>query len=289
MRHRPRPQVYWRQAGAGPPLVLLNGWTASGLAWPRRWVRELERDFRVIRVDNRGSGYSRFADTPFTVADMADDVAAVLDAADKDRATVVGLSMGGMIAQEFALRHPTRLQALMLIGTRPPTPADVLPRWSRLAEFVRPRSRGERLDGYMRRLWSTAVAEGFPAREPEAFDELIAQIVARPTTQGMLKHQLRAVSGWGHPERLATIEARTFVVQGGVDPLVEPENGRRLADLIPGARYVELADIGHLPPLEAPDAVLELVRELMLFEGDGAARNGHDHAGHVPPASATWR
>src|SRR6185503_18981272 len=115
-RHRGRrvtrartPQVFWRSGGRGPALVLLNGWSASGLAWPRTWLRELERDFRVIRVDNRGSGYSRFAPTPFTMTELADDVADVLDAADVDRAIVLGMSMGGMIAQEVAFRHGARL------------------------------------------------------------------------------------------------------------------------------------------------------------------------------------
>jgi 3-oxoadipate enol-lactonase len=286
MKHRPRPQVYWRQSGAGPALVLLNGWSASGIAWPRAWVRELEHDFRVIRVDNRGSGYSRFADTPFTLADMADDVAAVIEAAGHERATVLGLSMGGMIAQEFALRHPARLEALMLVGTRPPAPADVLPPWSQLGELLRPQNRRERLDDYMRRLWAGAVAEGFAEREPAAIEELIAQIIARPTTREMLTHQLRAVSGWAHPERLAGIAAPTVVVSGAVDPFVPPANGRRLAELIPEARYVELPGVGHLAPLEASGEVRDLLKELVLSVG--ATGKGHAVVGSDPPASSTW-
>ena len=103
MSRRARPEIYWRESGRGPTLVLINGWSASGLAWPRAWIRQLERDYRVIRVDNRGSGYSRFAPTPFTMADLADDIAAVLDEVDTASAIVAGMSMGGMIAQEFAV------------------------------------------------------------------------------------------------------------------------------------------------------------------------------------------
>src|SRR4051794_18307218 len=154
MSRRAAPAVYWRAAGRGPALVLLNGWSASGLAWPRAWVRELERRFRLVRIDKRGSGFSRVSGTPFTLADMAGDVQAVLDAEGIDRATVLGMSMGGMIAQEFAIRHPDRLDGLMLMSTRPPAPAYTAPRpGDVLWDFLRPPRRGETLDVYFTRLW----------------------------------------------------------------------------------------------------------------------------------------
>lgn len=290
MKTAPRPQVYWRATGSGPVLVLLNGWTASGLAWPRAWVRQLERRYRLLRVDNRGSGYSRFCDTPFTVADMADDVAAVLDAEGHERAALVGLSMGGMIAQEFALRHSSRLQALMLISTRPPAPAHIPPpRLMALSGLLAPQRGGEGLDSYMTRLWSSAVADGFADREPRSIQDLVDQIVARPTTREMLMHQLRAVSGWGHADRLSRIDARTIVVHGDADTFVEAENGRRLAELIPGARYVELGGVGHLPPVESPEALLALVDELTVSRSTEADANGRHDARRVPSASTSWR
>ena len=262
MRRGRRPQVFWRESGRGPALVLLNGWSASGLAWPRAWVRDLERHFRVLRVDNRGSGSSRFAETPFTVADMADDVAAVLDAAGQESATVLGLSMGGIIAQELALRHPERVGGLVLVATRPPAPAYVAPRETGMVlGLLGPPRRGEALDVYFSRVWSGATGDGFADREPASIEELVAQIVARPTSRENLAHQLRAVLGWGHAERLHAITAPTVVVHGDRDRLVEVENGRRIAALVPGARYVELAGVGHLPPLEAPDTLLALVLE----------------------------
>lgn len=288
MTRGPKPAVYWRETGAGPVLVLLNGWTASGQAWPRAWVRSLEARYRVVRIDNRGSGYSRFADTPFTVADMADDVAAVLDACGHESATVLGLSMGGMIAQEFALRHGSRVDALMLMATRPPAPAYVLPKVSQLGSLLTPRKRGETLSMYMTRLWSSATAKGFADREPEAIAELVAQIVARPTQQAMLAHQLRAVTGWSHAERLARIDARTFVVHGDQDVFIEPGNGKRLAKLIPGARYFELEGVGHLPPMESPGAVLDLIAELTDADDDGPRPNGHRDPGLVSPGARTW-
>jgi len=264
------PEVHWRACGRGPGLVLLNGWSASGLAWPRSWLRELEREFRVVRIDNRGSGWSRFVPTPFTMADLADDVAAVLDAAELPSATVLGMSMGGMIAQEFAMRHGDRLDALVLVATRAPAPAYIVPRTSGEAlGLLTPPRRGEALDTYFTRVWSTAVGDGFADRNADAIAELVRQIVERPTPRQMLVHQLRAVNGWGHAERLRGVIAPTAIVHGTQDRLMDVRNARRLAELIPQARLVELTGVGHLPPLEAPDAVLEVIADVA-----GAAANG---------------
>jgi 3-oxoadipate enol-lactonase len=177
---------------------------------------------------------------------------------------VLGMSMGGMIAQEFAMNHPDRLDALVLTATRPPAPSySGLDASESLWGMLRPPGRDEPLDVYLLRLWGGSTGEGFALREPEALDELVAQIVERPTPRAMLLHQLRAVNGWGHAERLATITAPTLVVHGDQDSMLHVENGRRLGDLIPGARYVELEGVGHLPPLEAPDRLVELIDELV--------------------------
>ena len=114
-----RPVVNFHSSGSGDALLLLNGWTASGLLWPDRWLRDLEARFRVIRIDNRGSGWSRSAPTPYDIGDLADDAAAVLRGLGVESATVLGLSMGGAIAQELALRYPRLVSALVLVGTRP--------------------------------------------------------------------------------------------------------------------------------------------------------------------------
>ena len=103
--------VHWHESGRGPVLVLLNGWSVSGLVWPRAWIDRLAQRYRVVRIDNRGTGWSRRAPAPFTIADLADDVVTVLDAVGAERATIVGLSMGGMIAQELALRAPAARRA----------------------------------------------------------------------------------------------------------------------------------------------------------------------------------
>jgi pimeloyl-ACP methyl ester carboxylesterase len=257
--------VHWRDGGHGPALVLLNGWSASGISWPSEWLRGLKTRYQVIRIDNRGSGWSRHAPTPFTMADLADDVASVLDEAEIERATVFGLSMGGMIAQEFAMRSPERLVGLVLAATAPPMPA-YRPRTSggMAWALMRPVRRHETLEEYFRSLWSTAVGEGFAAQSPEILDELVAQIVQRPTPRAMLVHQLRAVVGWGHAERLARVDCPTVVVHGTEDSFIDVSAGRRLAELIPSCRFVELPKVGHLIAHEAPEVAAELIDSVAI-------------------------
>ncbi len=261
---RRRPQVFWRSRGRGPrTLVLINGYSASALAWPRDWLHALSRAARVITLDNRGSGWSRIVPTPFTVRDMADDVVAVLDDAGLDAAVVMGLSMGGMIAQELALSAPDRVTGLALVATRPPIPRFHTPPASSLFALGRPLLPGETLRGYFERLWSSAAAPGFAAAHPEVIEELIEQSLDRPTPRGMLLHQLRAMSGWAHAERLSGLSLPVCVIHGELDTFSPPVNGRELQRLIPGATLHLLPGVGHLVPQEAPDALRERLLELL--------------------------
>lgn len=259
------PVAFWHDGGEGPVLLLLNGWSASGLVWPAEWVARLERRFRVIRIDNRGTGWSRTAPAPFTIGDLADDAAEVLRTIDAGPATVVGLSMGGMIAQDLALRHPNLVGRLILVATRPPAPdhipapPPVLER--ELGHMLAVPQRGAPLDGYFRALWEPQCAPGFAARHPERLDELIGQVLERPSPRAAVVNQLRAIAAWTATRRPAAITAPTVVVHGDLDELMPVGNGMRLARLVPGARYVELPGVGHLVPLEAPDELAAIIEE----------------------------
>lgn len=258
------PTVFWHEGGDGSPVLLLNGWTASGLLWPGEWVRSLEERHRVLRVDNRGTGWSRTAPAPFTIGDMADDAAAVLQAAASEPATVVGLSMGGMIAQELAIRHPDLVKRLVLVSTRPPAPANipapphVMDR--ELGQLLATPDKGGDLAAYFRSVWEPQTAPGFAESNPAVFEELAAQILERVTPRPAVINQLRAIAAWSGPSRLRRITAETTILHGLADELIPVGNGMRLARLIPTARYLELRNVGHLIPLEAPDTLTEVIR-----------------------------
>lgn len=254
--------VWWCRRGHGPGLVLLNGYGAYAGMWPSSWLADLQARHTVIRIDPRGGGWSRFASVPFTLADLAADVVATLDAAEVDTAVLLGLSMGGMVAQETALRAPHRVTGLVLAGTRPPVPEFVHPPISSSVAFVRGPRRGERLADFQRRLWTTAVAPGFAAGQPALVEEIVEQSVARPTPRAMLLQQMRAMVGWGHAERLRGLDVPTEIVHGAEDRFSVPANGHALAGLIPEAGLEILPGVGHLVPLEAPgrlDAAIDRV------------------------------
>jgi pimeloyl-ACP methyl ester carboxylesterase len=108
-------------------------------------------------------------------------------------------------------------------------------------------------------VWEPQSAPGFAQRRPELFEELAGQILERVTPRPAVINQLRAIAAWSSAGRLARIAAPTTVLHGVADELVPVGNGMRLARMIPGARYVELAGVGHLIPLEASDALTEAI------------------------------
>lgn len=253
-----RASVTWREGGEGPPVLLLNGWSASGIVWPSAFVRQLEQHHRVIRPDNRGTGWSRRAEVPFTVADQADDAATVLREARVSSAIVVGLSMGGMVAQELALRHPALVERLVVVASRPPAPAFVTSGPGFLTSTLRSPG-GRSASTHIRELWAEHCAPGFAVENPDSMDELVGQILRRPTPRTTLLQQVRSMAAWCGPDRIRSITAPTTVVHGDVDPVVPVANGMRLAHLIPDAEYVELEGVGHLVPLEAGEQLIRVI------------------------------
>ena len=115
------------------------------------------------------------------------------------------------------------------------------------------------LRSFLRDGWATVAAPGFAAAHPDLMDEMAAAIDRRPTPRFAVLDQARAIAAWAGAARLRSLTVPTTVVHGSEDPLVPVRNGMRLAQLIPGARYVELAGVGHLIPYEAPDVVTQIV------------------------------
>jgi pimeloyl-ACP methyl ester carboxylesterase len=128
--------------------------------------------------------------------------------------------------------------------------------------LVRPPGYREPLDSYFRKVWTLATAEGFAERNPELIDELVGQILERPTPRALLLHQLRAVVGWGHVDRLKRVTSPTVVVHGTEDSVMDIRAGRCLAELIKGSRFVELEGVGHLIAHEAPEVATALIKEV---------------------------
>jgi pimeloyl-ACP methyl ester carboxylesterase len=246
--------------GSGPPVLLIMGLGGRGTDWNPAFVTAMAPRFEMIRFDNRGTGKSDCPEEAYSLEVMADEAVGVLDTLGRERAHVVGVSMGGMIAQLVALRHPDRVNRLVLIATHaggasvtPPTPAA-------MAVLMGDRSRPPA--ELVRDSMVTITAPGFAARHPEAIDAIVANAVAQPTPLASFARQMQAIMDSDRRTRLSEIRAPTLVVHGTDDPLVPHPNGELLAREIPGARLATLPGCGHMPMWECPS---ELVRTLSSF------------------------
>jgi pimeloyl-ACP methyl ester carboxylesterase len=192
---------------------------------------------------------------------MADDARGVLQACGVDRAVVLGLSMGGMIAQELAIRHGGLVEKLVLAATRPPTPAYVAPGAEMFRLMLSQPPQNMTLPEFFTATWAQTTGGGFATHNPATMAELAGQITQRITPRSGVLNQARAIVAWHGVERLRHIDVATTVLHGERDPLIPIENGKRLAKLIPSATYVQLPWIGHLLAHEAGDALLEVLSE----------------------------
>ncbi len=263
-------------AGLGAPLLFFDDELVEGFT---------DRAFRVIRLDNRDVGLSSSvdgpdvdlgdlraalaggdaSDPPYRLADMAADVIAVLDDAGVDRAHVLGVSLGGLIAQSLALDWPERVRSLTLVSTSTGSPRVGQPSAEALSALLAPAPDGDRAalidhDVATRRVWST----------PDHFDEAwtrsyFAACYERGQHPGGLGRQLAAVLAEPDREdRLRQLEVPTLVLHGTADNLVAPDGGARLAELIPGATHVVLDGMAHDLPPHYWSPIIEAVTQLAV-------------------------
>lgn len=232
--------VHWNSLGEGAPVVLIMGLGCSSALWFRVAPR-LARTHRVILLDNRGSGRTKL---PYSVvhrvSQMACDVAAVLEAAGESSAHVVGFSMGGMIAQQFAVNFAERVRSLCLLGTNPGGiwAVQAAPGVRRLL-FAKDHMTAEASMDAMR---PYTYARG--TSDALFGEDALIRLVNQPTLRGY-KAQLYSMIGWQAYLDLPRLQVPTLVMHGLQDQLIPPANGRLIASRIPGARLVELEDASH--------------------------------------------
>jgi pimeloyl-ACP methyl ester carboxylesterase len=216
--------------------------------------------FRVVAFDNRGVGRSARPPGPYTVASMADDAVAVLDAAGIDRAHVYGISLGGMIAQEIALRRPERVDSLVLGATTPGGARAVAADEETLAFF---RRRGEM--SAEEAVWASVPYNYGPRTRvdrAQLIGEDIEQRLRFPIEPEPYAAQLAAALEHDAYDRLGAVDAATLVVHGEADRMVAPPNARLLAEAIPRAELVTFPEAGHLYFTDEPRADQAVARFL---------------------------
>jgi 3-oxoadipate enol-lactonase len=248
-----------------PWLVLVQGLGFDGTGWAPV-LGTLGRRMRLVLVDNRGSGRSTPTTRGFSVAAMSDDVRAVLDDAGIARAHLLGISLGGMIAQEVAVRHPERIDRLILVSTTPGWPSGYPMPSASLALLAS--SRRLPPEVALRRNVENALSPRTVAQRPELVDQLVDHERAHLPDLMSWRAQLLAGAGYAGQRRQTRICAPTLVVHGDDDGVVDPRNGALLASRIPGARLVRLPGCGHLCHWEDPHGFSRTVLSFLRTKPD---------------------
>jgi 3-oxoadipate enol-lactonase len=248
--------------GAGDETVLMvMGLGGRATDWGPEVPSALAQRYRVVRLDNRGVGFSPHVPGGYTLNDMAKDATAVLDAVGVERAHVVGYSMGGMISQLIALEHPARVNRLVLVSTHfgGATCVGPTPEAQRLFDPTEFLTRGRDAVSMMRFTLDTLAAPGLVDKNPEALNLMVANVRAAPTTPTAFMAQIQAIMGSDRADLVKNITKPTLIIHGTVDPLVPFENGLMLRDRIAGSRLAVLDGVGHMPMLECPAKLSELL------------------------------
>jgi 3-oxoadipate enol-lactonase len=265
-------KLHWESFGQGPAVLLVAGQGITVDGW---WatIPVLARSFRVIAFDNRDTGRSSRVRWRYSVAQMADDAVAVLDAAGEQHAHVYGISLGSLVAQEVALRHPDRVQALVLGASSAGGFAAYKPPPSSLAQtfLVRVGAMGpEEAE------WAAipyTYAEKTRRLHPQRIAADIAHRLGSPPEPLAFMHQAAAVAAHDAYERLNQMAVPTLVVHGEEDVFVPPANALVLAERIPAAQLRLWPDAGHMYTIDEPRADQEIARFLLHHSTARPARD----------------
>ncbi len=256
-------RLYWEARGRGAPVLLVHGLGLSGGAWWRT-VDALAPNMRVITFDHRGIGRSQSWTYAYTTEALADDAVSILDALGIDRVHLYGFSLGGMVAQQVALRHPARVRSLVLGATHSGGRRAAAPD-SEVVAFIRRRGGMPSQEA----AWASVPYNYGPRCRSEHVDRIaddIARRLRNPFNERAYRAQLLAASLHNCFGRLERIAAPTLIVHGARDRMIPVTNARMTAERVPGARLEILADAGHLYPTEEP-AVDEAIGEFFAEHG----------------------
>jgi 3-oxoadipate enol-lactonase len=249
-------KIYWDEQGPGDPLLLIMGLSYASNMW-HRTRPFLAQSFRTIAFDNRGIGRSDVPPGVYPIALMASDAAAVLDAAGVTSAHVFGVSMGGMIAQEFALQYPQRVRSLILGCTNAGGPHGVRAEPHVLQTLTRqgmtPQESSEAMIPFI-----------YDAATPRVrIDEDMAlRMKWYPTLQGYMG-QLQGILQWEAYSRIAQIAAPTLLSHGETDQLIPVANAPVLAERIAGAKLSLIPHASHIFETDQPGVAVRAITEFL--------------------------
>ena len=232
----------------GSILCVTHSLASDGGMWAEQMAPLLGAGYRVLRVDMRGHGGSDPIAGDYRMEDLANDVATVMDALGVASAHFMGLSIGGMIGQAFAVHHGAKVKSMMLCDTMPATPPGAEETWApRVKAVSDAKGLSTIADGTMERWFTDAFKAKKPGRAKQIRDTIIGT-----TTQGFLGCAA-AIQNFDFLADLPRLKVPTLVVCGADDQGTPPAGNKRIAELVSGGRYEEIANARHMPNIEHPD------------------------------------
>lgn len=251
-------ELSYERAGLGPPLLMIMGMSGTFDHWNAGFLAELRRDFETIVYDHRGVGASSRLEGPATIAQLAQDAAGLLATLELESAHVLGISMGGMVAQELALNHPERVRTLALGCTYCGGEGSAVASEEVMRRLAEGMMSGDR-ERALRTGWEVNVSPAFAADE-EAYARFKEIGMRRAVSVEVIMEQMRAIAAHDTSARLPEVALPTLVIHGTADQMLPVQNGRMIAGLIPDAQLEIFEEIGHLFFWEQPERSAELVR-----------------------------
>jgi pimeloyl-ACP methyl ester carboxylesterase len=251
-------ELSYERAGSGPPLLMIMGMSGTFDHWNAEFLDGLRQDFETIVYDHRGVGASTRLDGSVTTAQLAEDVAGLLAVLELDSAHVLGISMGGMVAQELALAHPERIRTLALGCTYCGGEGSALTSEAVMRKLAEGMSSGDR-ERAIRAAWEVNVSPQFAAND-EAYAGFLGIGRRRAVPLAVILEQMRAITSHNTSARLPGLALPTLVMHGTLDQMLPVQNGHMIAGLIPDSSLEVFEDVGHLFFWEQPERSAELVR-----------------------------
>jgi pimeloyl-ACP methyl ester carboxylesterase len=270
---RPGYLLSYQSVGTGLPTLFIQGVGVHGNGWQPQ-VDGLAADHRCVWFDNRGIGMSTASEAPFGVADMVDDALAVMDAAGMHSAHIVGHSLGGLVAQELALRARSRVRSLALLCTFASGEDATRLSWSMFWTGLRTRvgTRRQRRHAFLELV---VPKETLATADRDVMAERLAPLFGHDLADHppVVMRQFSAMRAHSVQTRLSELAGLpTLVVSAEHDPIARPSYGRAIATALPGARYLEIAGASHGVPIDRAGEINGLLRQHILEAESGAQK-----------------
>lgn len=253
--------IYYEVHGEGIPLILVEGIGYASWMWLKQ--AELSKSIKIIIFDNRGVGLSGKPENPYTMEEMCSDIDAVADACGLDKFFLLGTSMGGMIAQEYVMRNPSRVSGLILVNTNIGA-GSILPE-ERVLKILTTPSDPDDFEALSRRM-SVAFSQSFLRESFEHFDSIMRVRFEDRKNSVMYLQQLNAVSTFSSGNRLQAVKTPSLIISAEDDNVVPHKNSEIISEKLLNSKLICFSNSGHLVNMERPgifnSTVVEFIREV---------------------------